>query len=666
MRLATTVLLLIVVGVGHAFAGECPIDSPTAFKRSVNQTGKEFYVTFPPVLDLPTDTIATHTLVMYGLEYQEVTVYSAKTGYTETRALKPYEIVRWEIPYDAAQVYRHYSNADLAGDTVFDDAAVYVQAEQAIALMVETRIGSKIGRYTATARETAGREHMVLTLPEKLLDSDAEELRLPSRSFVLGLEYDTDVEVVYHIQDGPVASTGRSSGDTVKYTLHRGDILQLSTDTLSENISGTTILSSKPTFCFNSTYEVFEHNEDQYCDVAFSGDSRLIHGQSMITTLLSNTDSDSTILFWLGSSGVPNSNAIPADSTPIGYSTLYSTSYLHRDSLLISSPSLVRNAMVRYDKWKDNSDRWNLGAGEVNTSKLFPFAGRQLIFTGLSADVGDSSILHIMSPSLFPIDSLYVVTFDNGVADSLAFSSWLAERSYTAYEHITAHLYAVHVPRDTYINLVSRYPFAATMWNSDRDARAYPQALQLEQARYQLPLDLTIDSTWHDGPLELCFTSNNSLARRVELLPSNATIDSSMFVLDRKRTFCFYLTPTTDSLPIEVQYRVLLVDNEELCNTLFFEQRTTAILEEHNDAPIRAHVCPSPALDMSKLIVETTISGTLIVELFDNRGRLHSTRKVNARGEATLDVPSELNAGSWYYRISCNGRLCVVPFVKID
>ncbi len=648
MRFAATVFLMILVSTGHAFAGECPIDSLTAFKRSVNQTGKEFYVTFPPVLDLPTDTIATHTLVMYGLEYQEVTVYSAKTGYTETRALKPYEIVRWELPYDAAQVYRHNSNANLAGDTVFDDAAVYVQAEQAIALMVETRIGNKFGRYTATARETAGKEFVVVSLPEKNIGESNSALRLPATVYVVGLEDNTIVTVFNRTNVGEEA-----------FTIDKGDVLHFSTDSLGTDVSGTWIQSTLPVTVTSSMYEVFESQIITNCDVGFVGAQAISEvTQTYVTKPVANLLDSTLYKFALHSENYSHNFDDPSANI-VGDMTIISSNYSYSDTRLIEATSMIRSGGIVVTK-TDSGD-WNSLEISIFESWLANNANsHHFLRTDIYSEFdSDSTTLEIMVRPNTDFGSIGVFDTSIDKVDTISMSDWLQRRSVHLLAQTSAFdIYHATVPTSGILGFLSEV--ALHVRPIARPLASCPTPIAIHNGVFYSDSKLEYEVESDDRNLHVQFFERYSDVCRALVYPINAQVDSMLINIDGHKSHSYWLSRIDQTEPFGFNFCMVGGANFNISDIYLINPEVSVVESSHADSQA-TYIAPNPVVSESKLFLGHLDSPSVDIRFVHLTGIIHSSQHADA--DTVVDIPKDLPPGMWFARIVDGDKQVTVPFI---
>ncbi len=148
------VLALLACLVVNPLQAQFQLESdPVRYFGGVSHIGKEFYLTFPPSIQLPGDPSPEFKLVMYGAEEQTVTVHSGLTGRKEVRTIPAFELVEWILTPNEAQVYTHALDVDIRPDSVYNNASVHIVAEKKITVMAVTTIGNRQAKYTAIPRE---------------------------------------------------------------------------------------------------------------------------------------------------------------------------------------------------------------------------------------------------------------------------------------------------------------------------------------------------------------------------------------------------------------------------------------------------------------------------------------------------------------------------------
>ncbi|OGU93269.1 MAG: hypothetical protein A2220_13320, partial [Ignavibacteria bacterium RIFOXYA2_FULL_35_10] len=225
--------------------------------------GQEFWLTFNPCWE--NDNINSNFLKLYVSSpiATMVTVEIPGKGFLTQQMTVPNDIIEFNLPPDLGQCYRKRDMEPPLKDTVFNGFGIHVYADYPIICYGVTRYQFTSDGYLAIPVSSLGKEYTVASWPDV---SDYGIQYLPSNASIIAAFDQTEVNFTLGGSNNTRTSGGMIPGETRTVTLNEGDVFLVSSAGQRADLTGSTIVSTKPISVISSNFCAYVPEITPACD----------------------------------------------------------------------------------------------------------------------------------------------------------------------------------------------------------------------------------------------------------------------------------------------------------------------------------------------------------------------------------------------------------------
>lgn len=220
----------------------------------VGNAGTEYYFSVPPGI-FPGGSGGDEIIIYISSNVRTKVLLEIKgKGYEKTKYTEPNEVIEFHLPSIIAQPYRKLSDDRPEKDSVYEDYAIHIVAENPILCYSASRFLYKGEALLILPVESLGNEYIISSFADHSNNTDKWY-----PSYVTITAPNDNTEVTFKLGGTATTETagGQKSGETQKYNLNSGDVLCIGTIGTGSELSGSKITSSEPVavvsgnFCAN-------------------------------------------------------------------------------------------------------------------------------------------------------------------------------------------------------------------------------------------------------------------------------------------------------------------------------------------------------------------------------------------------------------------------------
>lgn len=226
-----------------------------------NNAGKDFYFSFPPAYSQGFGGTNIKIFIASTIE-TNVTVNVASEGWVRNLKTIPNGVVEVVIPPAIAQTYFKQMNGPSAADQIYHQKAIHITAEDPVIVYGATLFQSSTDAFLVLPTSSLGTEYIVSSYSEAQY-SDNNFYFWPSEVLVVAPFDGTEVtftlggNVNTKTNGSGKGAGGLKSGQSKKFSMQKGDVLNLSSYGVGSDLSGSQVTANKPigvvtgVFCAN-------------------------------------------------------------------------------------------------------------------------------------------------------------------------------------------------------------------------------------------------------------------------------------------------------------------------------------------------------------------------------------------------------------------------------
>ncbi len=240
----------------------------TEFKETIPEllgagnAGQEFWLTFNPCWETENAGNALKLYVSSAIATMVIVEVPGKDFRMEKMTV-PNDIIEFTIPPIIGQCYRKTDREVPLPDSVFRGYGIHVYADYPIICYGITRYKFTSDGYLGIPVSALGKEYTVASWADV---SDYGMQYLPSYSGIVSAFDQTEVSFTLGGTNSTRTSGGMIPGETRTVILNKGDVYLVSSAGQRADLTGSTIIASKPVSVISSNYCAYVPENTPYCD----------------------------------------------------------------------------------------------------------------------------------------------------------------------------------------------------------------------------------------------------------------------------------------------------------------------------------------------------------------------------------------------------------------
>ncbi len=259
--------ILLAVGLSSAKAGDEHEKKAKELPKLLGSTntGTDFWMTFLPAWPLPGGINNIKIYVSSGVE-TEVVVEVKSEGWIKVKKTKPNDIIEFVLPVTIAQPYYKIDRDPTPPEKVYRQHAVHVYSKDPIICYGVTRYQYTSDGFLAIPTSGLGKEYQVASFSDVGDNGTSFGQYLPSLTGIVA-PYD-GTKVVFTLGGNLITQTsgGIKQGKSKSFTLNKGDVLPIGSFGKSADLSGSTIIASKPVGVISGNFCAYIPETVAACD----------------------------------------------------------------------------------------------------------------------------------------------------------------------------------------------------------------------------------------------------------------------------------------------------------------------------------------------------------------------------------------------------------------
>ncbi len=222
--------------------------SPTALdgtSTKPSNAGTEFYFSFPPCHEEESTGLINDCRVYVTSSVQQLVTIEVKgKSWKMTKAVAPNVTTEFILSEVVAQPFLLRGNAAAPAEAVYQGAAVHVTSQAPVVVNAATRYESNSDGFLVLPVSSLGLEYVVSSWPQ--FNHTGTGYQLVSETTISAVYDETVVQFEMGGNSASVTSGGLKSGQMTIFTMNKGDVLCFASNGENQDISGSSIKSTKP------------------------------------------------------------------------------------------------------------------------------------------------------------------------------------------------------------------------------------------------------------------------------------------------------------------------------------------------------------------------------------------------------------------------------------
>ncbi len=236
----------------------------TQYNRPSN-VGFEFYITFLPCY---IQAGSSNRIMLYiaASDSGSATIEVPGKQAAQTVTLKANDVVPFEFSPMVAQAMNKSEMQSIPPEVVYPAAAIHITSTVPCIVYGVTRFPYTSDSFTALPVESLGSEYVVSSFPD--MTGMYGDWSLPSETAIVGAYDGTQVQFIVGGSSVTVTGGGRRMGDTISFTLNKGDVWIVGNNAQSKegDMTGSVIHASLPVAVFSGNQCANVPTKTPWCD----------------------------------------------------------------------------------------------------------------------------------------------------------------------------------------------------------------------------------------------------------------------------------------------------------------------------------------------------------------------------------------------------------------